>query len=71
MSKFQIVIDCETETKDGAVYFMDARYKTREILLSVTNEVESALLHLALPGRPIKVTGSRIVKTAKEFEYTS
>lgn len=69
MSNFQIVIDCTTDS--GAYWFMDARYEC-ELLGVVTDEVESALIAASQGHRSrlIRVTGSRLVKTA-EFEYTS
>lgn len=72
MSKFQIVIDCETE--NGAFFFVDARGLTRDILRTVTASAEMSmdmvLEHVKRKERII-VTGSRIVNTNTEFEYTS
>ena len=62
-SKFQIVIDCETDF--GAFYFCDALGLTQEILASVAAEAEAALIMGCREGKPINMTSAAIVKPAR------
>ena len=70
MSKFQIIIDCDTD--DGAFFFLDALSFTCDILRGVTTAAELSIKEsLDNCKERIVVRGSRMKSDNTYCEYTS